>query len=208
MTETAVPDDLMKVAREVSRICYLDGCDSPHHARGLCKIHYLRKSRYGDPYAKTRPGNGEARRYFLDVVLTYDGDECLVWPFFRDPQGYGRVSGQLVTRAACQMLYGDPPTPKHEAAHSCGKGHEGCCTPRHLSWKTRLENEADKETHGTKAIGQRNGQSRLTDANVQEIRSLKGVISQQEIGKRFGVSQSHVNDILNHRNWTHLDPSP
>lgn len=49
----------------------------------------------------------------------------------------------------CQKAHGDPPSPKHDAAHSCGRGHEGCVNPNHLSWKTKKQNQADRITHGT-----------------------------------------------------------
>jgi hypothetical protein len=52
-------------------------------------------------------------------------------------------------RLMCQLAHGDPPTPDHIAAHSCGRGHEGCVNPNHLSWKTYSENELDKRVHGT-----------------------------------------------------------
>lgn len=55
----------------------------------------------------------------------------------------------IVARMVCEEVNGPPPTPAHQAAHSCGKGHLGCITPQHLRWATQVENEADKLIHGT-----------------------------------------------------------
>ncbi|WP_292637037.1 hypothetical protein [Mesorhizobium sp.] len=49
-----------------------------------------------------------------------------------------------VSRLVCEEVHGPPPSPDHEAAHSCDNGDLGCATKRHLSWKTPKENTADK----------------------------------------------------------------
>ncbi len=40
----------------VLRICAVDGCDAPSFGYGLCKKHYTRWSRHGDPMIKHKPG--------------------------------------------------------------------------------------------------------------------------------------------------------
>ena len=40
-------------------LCKLEGCDRPHHARGLCHKHYWLWSKWGDPEYKSRAGNHE-----------------------------------------------------------------------------------------------------------------------------------------------------
>src|SRR5690606_10732407 len=110
--------------------------------------------------------------------------------------GYGQVffdgKMHIASRYVCAQVHGEPPTPKHEAAHSCGNGSLGCITPSHLSWKTSAENTADQVLHGTLPRGERNGQSKLTDDDVRQILALKGRKSHRDIADSFGISTSNV----------------
>jgi len=135
-------------------ICSIESCSKPIHvkSRRFCNAHYQRWRVHGDPRSGA-PLRGGVKRYFQDVVLSYEGNECLIWPFARNAKGYGIMRGGIVSRIVCERANGPPPTPEHQAAHSCGKGHEACCTKRHLSWKTQTENNADKLIHGTSRRG-------------------------------------------------------
>lgn len=149
------------------------------------------------------------RHFYRNVVLTYNGEECLIWPFGRGKTGYPMLwdDGQMqyVHLLLCKEVNGPPPTPDHDAAHSCGKGKQGCVTKRHLDWKTRIENEADKLEHGTHNRGARHGLSILTDDDVRQIRTLRGYLPQAEIGQMFGVSRVAVCQIHTRQRWGWLD---
>jgi hypothetical protein len=140
-----------------------------------------------------------------EVVLAYDGDECLIWPYLKDVHGYGKFFFEKKTcsvhRIVCTLVHGPAPTAGHQAAHACGKGHEGCVAPNHLSWKTRTENEADKIFHGTRYYGEKVHAAKLRSADVVKIRALLGEKTQQEIADFFGVSQSTIAYIKTGRNW-------
>lgn len=141
-------------------VCSIPGCGKSRHSSTMCGMHYMRWKRYGDPLHGKTP-HGEPQRYFREVVLSYDGENCLTWPYGRDPGGYAQFNWggrkRKVHRIVCEEVNGDAPTDTHEAAHECGKGHLGCVSPRHLSWKTRAENEADKKRHGTYALRGKSG---------------------------------------------------
>lgn len=50
-----------------------------------------------------------------------------------------------VAREICQQKNGPPPTPQHEAGHTCPHGEwDICVSPFHLQWMTRVENEHHK----------------------------------------------------------------
>lgn len=196
------------------RICSIEGCGKPVIARGWCLAHYRRWQRYNDPLGGGT-ALGEAQRFLRDVVLPYEGDDCLIWPFGRRSNGYatiwvGAAMGN-VCRIVCQERHGPPPTPKHEAAHSCGKGHEGCVAKGHLTWKTRAENESDKLDHGTSNRGVRNHANKLSESQVLQIMALKGRALQRDIAETFGVSRSAVSSIHAGRAWGWISregPSP
>lgn len=147
---------------------------------------------------------GEAKKFFEETVLKYVGDDCLSWPYSKF-RGYGQVwhhgRVRLVPRIACEIVNGPPPSPAHEAAHTCGQGHMSCCNPRHLAWKTKLENEADKLVHGTVTIGSRNGRAILSEETVEDIRRKSERLSTPVLAAEFGISARHVRKIVTGVLW-------
>lgn len=190
-------------------LCLISDCGNAREKREFCNKHYRRWLKYGDPLSLKATERGKAQKYFYSVVLGYEGEDCLIWPYARGcgrgEDGYGRlqVLGKLryVHRLVCEEANGPPPTPKHDAAHSCGRGHLGCVTKRHLSWKTRKENDADKIIHGTSNRGEKRWNSKLSEEQAKEIISLKGKEFQRETAKRFGVSRGAVAKIWQGRSW-------
>lgn len=192
------------------KLCSIEGCGGPRYVRGFCNAHYLRWKRHGDPLAGGIP-NGEASRWLREVAFDHiDHGPCLIWPYAKSDSGYGKVwlDGKLrvVSRVVCERRHGAAPTPKHEAAHSCGKGHEGCCNPWHLDWKTPKQNHADKLVHDTHQRGERHGQSKLSEADVHEIRRLLGDgMTQAAIARRFRVAASVISHISSGNAWGWLE---
>ncbi len=143
----------------MSKSCLIDGCARKPFARGWCGAHWRRWRLYGDPL-KGGTFNGEPMRFYVETVLNHDEDRCLTWPYATDEDGNAKmyVNGKLqyVARLVCLEVRGEPPTPKHEAAHSCGKAYQSCVAKRHLRWATKKENEADKLIHGTLTRGGKN----------------------------------------------------
>lgn len=146
-------------------------------------------------------------REFIDhVVGTVPWpDHCVFFPGRRQPNGYGRVSVDgRYERAhvyACRTAHGPRPAGKTDAAHSCGTSM--CINPRHLSWATRAENEADKVRHGTSNRGERSAVAVLNGDAVRSIRSryAAGGITQQQLATEHGVHIMTINDIIHLRTW-------
>lgn len=151
---------------------------------------------------------GEVQSFLREVVFSYDGDECLLWPFYRSRSGYAIASyggkRRVVSRLLCELTHGLPPSASHEAAHSCGNGHRGCVTKRHLSWKTHSDNMGDMVAHGASAKGERHGNSKLAESDVLAIRSLGHSMTAACIAKQFGISRRNVSNILNGDSWSWL----
>lgn len=191
----------------MTKLCSIPDCDKPARALGWCWAHYTRARRNGGPLNdKPRP-EGKRLRFLLDTVLPYEGDECLIWPYVRDDGGYARLTGndkskRNVCRFVCRETNGPPPTPAHEAAHSCGNGHLGCVARNHLSWKSRAENKEDELIHGTRNRGERHGNSRLTVADVREIRLER--LSAALTAKQFGVNAGTIHNIRQRKTWNWL----
>lgn len=194
--------------------CSIDGCGGNAYSggRGWCGKHYSRWSQHGHPLGggPFRASPGEPMRFLEETVLTYRRDDCLTWPYCRDRQGYARIDIEgnfmLAQRVICERVHGPAPTKDHQAAHSCGMGTSGCINPGHLSWKTCAENHADKLIHGTHSRGEQQGASKLTEAQVLEIRRLtsEGQLLQKEIAKSFGVTISTISKIHRRKKWAWL----
>lgn len=185
-------------------ICSIPGCGKVHYAREWCGMHYMRWYTHGDPMGVAPKRDTKCQKYYREVVLRHEGDDCLIWPFSRDSRGYGhlRRDGKVksTSRLVCEDINGPCPSPIHEAAHTCGKGHLGCVSPAHLIWKTRADNQADRITHGTDIRGERNVRSKLTVQNVRDIRSELS-LTRTEMAAKYGVSLRCIYSILEGASW-------
>lgn len=192
---------------KTKRICSVDGCNGktgvPGTARELCAAHYNRWRRHGDPLA-----GGTSPRDPIQWIrdhANYSGEDCLPWPFSVGRAGYGKIrengKDTPASRRMCVEAHGEPPTPKHEAAHSCGNGHLGCMNPRHLGWKTKREN-LDERQRVRKGVAHFN--SKLNPVDVIGIRFAARSMNYAEVSAEFGISRAHVGKIVRRTIWSHI----
>lgn len=162
---------------------------------------------------RTRPG--EAWRFLREVVLTYEGDSCLTWPYCKSESGYGRIGSAegnfYVHRLACEQEHGPAPSPDLVAAHYCGRGHLGCVAKKHVRWATYAENYADAVRHGTatkliapRPRGERNGSAKLTEREIHQLRLCKGTVSGRAAARLFGIAESTLRAIWSGKTWSHI----
>lgn len=191
------------------RVCSIEGCGNTNRVkRGLCNMHYLRWKRHGDPEAGRTP-NGDAEQY----LFAHMHDDCPKWPFARDRRGYGRINygghrARLVHQVVCWAAHGPPPTPLHEVAHNCGKGHEGCFGARCVEWKTHAANVADAKEHGTWVHGEGSNFAKLSEAAALEIWRSKPALGRYgpatKVAVMHGVAPETVVAIWDRRSWAWL----
>lgn len=188
-------------------ICSVDGCGKRSNCRGWCEGHYTNWRRHGTP---TWIEPLTPIQEFVKVAAACKDDECLLWPFDAYDRSRIRVSvngkTRNVFRYVCELAHGLPPTPKHEAAHSCGRGDVGCVNGSHLRWDTKIGNQADRYVHGTHLRGDKNWCTKLSENDVREVRKLIAAgLSQTQISIKLSVNRNTVKNISTGRTWAWLD---
>lgn len=189
-------------------ICSIAGCGKVSELkRGWCPKHYRRWLKYGSPTGggKSRALAGESLAWLVSKS-TYQGDDCIQWPYARTSSGYGHVRYNgfetSAHRVMCILANGEPSSPELDAAHSCN--NRSCCSPKHLRWATKIQNQADRVNDGTAALGQKNPMVKIDEGAVRTIRGLRGVMQQQQIADMFGITKSNVSCIQLKKSWSHL----
>lgn len=191
------------------RICVVSDCGRPRHAHGFCTKHLRRWETHGDPSIVACPQKGDHMRW-LEAHVSYSSDDCLTWPFARNPDGrgvaYWNCKPTGAHRQMCILAHGAPPSPKHFASHICGKGHRGCVNPRHLAWETQKQNLARRKDHGTDQTGDRHPTAKLNTMNVLEIRRLKaeGSLNVEQAARTFKVTPGTILDVARGKSWKHV----
>ena len=134
--------------------------------------------------------------------------ECLEWPYARDENGYGRV-GSVGTRhlmgthrAALENKLGRPLKEGKFACHTCD--NPPCCNPEHLYEGDHPDNIADAVRRDRVQHGEGHWRRRLTEDDVRQIRAWDGVVPQKEMGRRLGVHDNTIRDVLKGRTWVRV----
>lgn len=151
---------------------------------------------------KSPTKSGDIRRW-LAWVLQQETDDCILWPFRVEDNGYGRVriyddsargyKNWTSHRWICWAAHGEPPTPKHQAAHGCGVRR--CSNKRHLRWATCRANLADRLAHGTLRFGKAN---HATTHSVEHVTALREAFYSacDAWAAEFGMDVSTVRKIV------------
>lgn len=88
-----------------------------------------------------------------------------------------------------------------EVAHNDGNPANSAAS--NLRYDTPKNNTSDQIRHGTRKVGTQKRNSKLNDELVREIRATQGV-SQHELARRYGVSQSQIYCVKNRLTWAHV----
>jgi hypothetical protein len=141
-------------------------------------------------------------RFWDRVIKT---DTCWLWDNLTGRYGYfyDGTKDVSVHRFSYELKYGKIPEGLN-VCHKCDVTH--CVNPEHLFLGTQADNLKDCQLKGRKrngpSYGEKNGNSKLTEDNVREIRVL---LSQKmpmtHIGKLFSIDHSTVSSIRDCKTW-------
>lgn len=147
--------------------------------------------------------NGHQRRLSPHEYLVDGKTGCWIWQRSLGPSGYGRIwkggKSQAAHRWYWEQKYGSIPDGKeldhkcHSEDKSCPGNeciHRRCVNPEHLEPVTHFQNM------------QRGRSARLSEKQVQEIRSLceQGWLH-KDIAPAYGISAGWVCEIQDGRAW-------
>jgi hypothetical protein len=135
-------------------------------------------------------------------------DACWLWTRGKDKDGYGVVQPggrkgrlQYAHRVAFFVTHGRWPQPC--CLHSCDT--PACVNPTHLFEGTNRDNIRDRDRKGRNARGERIGISKLTEAQVREIRERHASgATYKQLALDYGVNRSLIWPIVNRKIWKHV----
>lgn len=158
-----------------------------------------------------------AERFWSKVERCGD---CWLWRGAIGKNGYGNLhvgstrdgsrAAMSAHRVAFELAGGDPAVPV--VMHRCDT--KACVRPSHLVGGSQSENVRDCMAKGRHRpgrggprpqIGEKNGRSKINAAAASQIRAMAAAAaSWSEIGKLFGISDTHAARVARGENWRHV----
>ena len=137
-------------------------------------------------------------RDFIEQALQANTDECIPWPFavrassgypaYQRPRGHGPRSIDA-HRYVCEQAHGQPEDGE-ETAHSCG--NKICINPRHVHWRTHLDNMGEAKQHGTIRGGGIYRQRLFEQERLDIAASCDSLVT---LSAKYGMSPSHMGKV-------------
>ncbi len=190
------------------KMCSL--CDDKHYAHGWCEKHYQRWRNNGDPLVTKIPVRGmtlrEKFKFYSQSTKSAEGS-CVVWSGGIHGSGYGRVEhNKKHLRAhvvAWELVNGSVP-PGKQINHTCD--NKLCVNILHLYLGTQQDNISDKVQRNRCASGESHGMSKLTEADVLEIRAaFTGKYGEQKLlADRYKVHRDTIKSVISRATWADL----
>lgn len=129
---------------------------------------------------------------------------CWEWTGYCDKDGYPKIGDKCLGahRYSYERFKGKIPEGML-VCHSCD--NPSCVNPEHLWLGSHNDNAQDKVQKKRQAIGEKIGNAKLTEYEVKEIRKLSEEgMTQNEIGKKFNISQAVISKIVLKEAWKHV----
>lgn len=155
-------------------------------------------------------------RYALQKILltkiggSWSDVPCVLWDKHTERSGYGRATRRGKKYLAHRVAWEDANGPIPPGLYVCHKCDvPNCVEPRHLFLGTHQDNMTDKANKGRGVAGDKHPNSRLTEAQVVEIRvraAAGGWGTQAKLAREMGVSRPQISHIVHGKAWQHVLP--
>ena len=147
----------------------------------------------------------QLHRFYTSVKQSISG--CWTWFGYIDETGRARFKYNGIryraSRVGYYLFYRIDPGDEC-VCHTCD--NPSCVNPEHLWLGTQTQNILDmniKKRHGnTTLAGEQIGTSKLTTKEILTIRESN--LSQNQLAKKYSVTQSLISMIQNKRIWKHV----
>lgn len=128
---------------------------------------------------------------------------CWVWMGATTVRGYGQIEHKTkklyAHRASYEAFVGEIPQGMY-VCHTCD--NVSCVNPNHLFLGTQKQNLQDMARKGRSTRGEKNPGAKLTEEQVNQIRTMDGTCS--FISKIFNVSSSAISAIKRKERWSYV----
>ena len=184
--------------------CTVEGCDTKHHAKGLCRVHYRRMKKY-KTIDLVEINKITTRQRFNSSYTPEPMSGCWLWEGYCNKQGYGRISinSRLVSAHRLSWELHRGPIPNGLLVlHHCDV--PACVNPDHLFLGTYQDNHDDSKKKGRRKYisGEEHYNTTLTWKDVYKIRELrKKGMTYTDIGKQYKTHQSAIRSICINETW-------
>ena len=146
------------------------------------------------------------KQRFWEKVDIQGPDDCWEWLAGKNGEGYGAIGVDGKTRYATHVLFylrhGYWPPQGRLACHHCD--NRSCLNPRHLYLGTHKSNAQDRvqrdRCSNPSRKGEHNGRAKLTEKQVQEIRTDSYSL-QKKLAEKYGVTGPIISRIKTGKLW-------
>lgn len=147
----------------------------------------------------------QIKNYWKSVCKT---ESCWIWNG-ATIRGYGRfiIVPAITTgthRISWAIHNGGEIADNLVVCHKCD--NPSCVNPEHLFLATQSENVADKVKKGRHYVNKKHCNSKLTPAQISEIRNSykPRFTTQRFLAEKYGVSRENIHYILKGKSWKNL----